>query len=133
MITARLIKNLGRAVREDPETRLATRHASFSSLVEFGDQALLVKSREGDVSFIASPTTDEPWDFAVRGAADAWTKFRAAPTPLTNHPIGMATQGAMAIGKDTPTYLRFEGNYQKLYANMVPLCAILAQLRKVEG
>lgn len=133
MISDTLIGNLTRAVHDDPETRLATRHATFSSLLEFGGHTLLVKAREGNVQFIPSPTTDEPWDFSVRGSAEAFRHLRETATPLTNHPIGMATQGVMAVGSSTPTHLRFEGNYQKLYANMAAVCAVLSQLRNIEG
>lgn len=133
MFSDALISNLTRAVHEDPETRLATRHATFSSLLEFGPHTLLMKAREGDVKFISSPTTDEPWDFSVRGSEEALRHLREAATPLTNHPIGMATQGVMAVGGGTPTHLRFEGNYQKLYANLAAVCAVLAQLRHIEG
>jgi len=133
MFSDALISNLTRAVHEDPETRLATRHATFSSLLEFGPHTLLVKAREGDMKFIPSPTTDEPWDFSVRGTVEAFRHLREAATPLTNHPIGMATQGLMAVGDTTPTHLRFEGNYQKLYANLAAVCAVLSQLRHIEG
>lgn len=133
MITDKLISNLERAVREDPEARLATRHATFASLLEVGEKSLLIKAREGAVTVIKDPTTDEPWDFAVRGSTDAWKKFRQAPTPTTNHPFAMAYQGHMSLTGKIPNYLRFEGNYQKLFANMPPLCAILEQLRRVEG
>jgi hypothetical protein len=133
MITDTLISNLERALREDPEARLATRHATFASLLEVGDESLLIKSREGAVTFVKDPTTDEPWDFAVRGSADAWKKFRQAPTPTTNHAFAMAYQGHMSLTGKTPSYFRFEGNYRKLFANMSPLCAILEQLRRVEA
>lgn len=133
MFTDEFIGRLKRATQDDPETRLALRHASFRSLWEFGDQALLVTSREGDVEFAARPGKDVAHDFAVRGSAEALGKLKAAPTPLSNHPVSMATQQAMAIGANTPSYLRFEGNEQKLYANLFPLCALLALFRKVGG
>ena len=133
MFTNEFIGFLKRATRDDPETRLALRHASFTSLLEFGDQSLLVKSREGDVDFIATSGKNESVDFAVRGSAEALVKLREAPTPLSNHPVGIATQGAMALGKNTPSYLRFEGDDRKLYANMFALCAILALFRKAGG
>jgi hypothetical protein len=131
MFTPEFIGRLKRATQDDPETRLALRHASFTSLLEFGDQSVLVTSREGDVDFVPAPGQHAAHDFAVRGSAEALTKLRAAATPLTNHPVSMATQQAMAIGTSTPSYLRFEGDERKLYANMFPLCAILALLRKV--
>lgn len=133
MFTDDFIGRLKRATQDDPETRLALRHTNFTSLWEFGDQALLVTSREGDVEFDARPGKDVAHDFAVRGSAEALGKLRAAPTPLSNHPVSMATQQAMAIGTNTPSYLRFEGNEHKLYANMFPLCALLALFRKVGG
>ena len=133
MFTDAFIGRLKRATQDDPETRLALRHASFTSLWEFGDQALLVTSREGDVELDARPGKQVAYDFAVRGSAEALDKLRAPPTPLSNHPVSMATQQAMAIGSNTPSYLRFEGNEQKRYANLFPLCALLALLRKVGG
>lgn len=133
MFTNDFIGRLKRATQDDPETRLALRHTSFTSLWEFGDQALLVTSREGNVDFAAASDNAVAHDFAVRGSAEALEKLRAAPTPLTNHPVSMATQQAMAIGTKTPSYLRFEGNEQKLYANMFALCALLALFRKVGG
>jgi len=133
MFTDEFIGRLKRATQDDPETRLALRHTNFTSLWEFGDQALLVTSREGNVDFAAKPGRDVPYDFAVRGSAEALGKLRAAPTPLSNHPVSMATQQAMAIGTNTPSYLRFEGNEQKLYANLFPLCALLALVRNGGG
>jgi hypothetical protein len=133
MFTSEFIGRLKRAAQEDPETRLALRHANFTSLLEFGNQSLLVKSREGNVDFVVASGDHQAHDFAVRGSAEALTQLRAAPTPLSNHPVSMATQQAMAIGTNTPSYLRFEGDEQKLYANMFPLCALLALFRKVGG
>lgn len=133
MFTSEFIGRLKRAAQEDPETRLALRHASFTSLLEFGDQSLLVRSRDGVVDFVAASSGHDAPDFAVRGSAEALTHLRAAPTPLTNHPVSMATQQAMAIGNHTPAHLRFEGDERKLYANMFPLCALLALFRKVGG
>ena len=133
MFTNEFIGLLKRAAHDDAETRLALRYASFTSLLEFGDQSLLVKSRDGEVDFLPNPGKSESVDFAVRGSAEALAKLREAPTPLSNHPVGMATQGAMALGKNTPSYLRFEGDDRKLYANMFALCAILALFRKVGG
>ena len=81
MFTDEFIGRLKRATQDDPETRLALRHASFTSLWEFGDQALLVTSREGAVDFDARPGKDVAHDFAVRGSAEALGKLRSAPTP----------------------------------------------------
>ena len=45
----------------------------------------------------------------------------------------MAYQGHMSISGKTPNLFRFEGNYQKLFANIAPLCAILEQFRRARA
>lgn len=133
MITDQLVTNWTKAVKTDPVVRLATRYATFSSLLEIGDESLLLRAQDGEISFVKTPTLEEPWDFAFRGSVDAWQKFRLAPTPTTNHPMSMAYQGHMALANGAPNYFRMEGNYQKLFAHMPALCAILDQFRGLEG
>jgi len=121
-------------VAEDPEVKLNTRWARFNCLVEIGDRPYLLKVDEGVIKLKADPTLEEPWDFAVRGSLDAWQRFANGDTdPEYRDILGMVFQGIMSVTGEIKSHLVLEGNYQKLFANLQPLYAILSKIRETEG
>lgn len=118
-----------RFVAEDAEVRLVTRYSDFRALLEIGAQRYLLTVTGGRVTFTANPTFDDPWDFAVRGAQEAWDRLVESDEPQYQDPLGAAFKGFMSVTGRITSDLAYEGNYQKLFANLQAVYAILSRIR----
>jgi hypothetical protein len=118
-----------RFVVDDPEVKLVTRYSDFRALLDMGAQRYLLTVTDGTIAFTASPTFDDPWDFAVRGAPEAWDRLVESDEPQYQDPLGMAFKGFMGVTGRITSDLVYEGNYQKLFANLQAFYAILSRIR----
>jgi hypothetical protein len=118
-----------RFVTEDAEVGLVTRYSDFRALLEIGVQRFLLTVTGGRVTITANPTFDDPWDFAVRGAQEAWDRLVESDEPQYQDPLGMAFKGFMSVTGRITSDLAYEGNYQKLFANLQAVYAILSRIR----
>jgi hypothetical protein len=60
----------------DPEFKIAARYMTKDVCIEVGNTKCILKFRDGVVTQIQTGNTSSlPWDFAIRGAEDAWEKF----------------------------------------------------------
>ena len=118
-----------RFVAEDPEIRLVTRYSDFRALVEIGAQRYLLGVTGTGVTLTPNPTFDDPWDFAVRGTQEAWDRLTGSDEPQHQDPLAMAFKGFMSVTGRITSELVYEGNYQKLFANLQAVHAILSRLR----
>ena len=118
-----------RYIAEDAEVRLATRYSDFRALLEIGAQRYLLTVTGGGVTLTPNPTFDDPWDFAVRGAPDAWDRLVESDEPQYRDPLGVAFKGFMSVTGRITSDLAYEGNYQKLFANLQAVYAILSRIR----
>jgi hypothetical protein len=118
-----------RFVAEDPEVRLVTRYSDFRTLLDMGQQRYLLRVSDGTITLTPNPTFDDPWDFAVRGAPEAWDRLVGSDEPQDQDPLGMAFKGFMSVTGRITSDLVYEGNYQKLFANLQAVYAILCRLR----
>ena len=118
-----------RFLAEDAEVRLVTRYSDFRALLEIGAQRYLLTVAGGRVALTANPTFDDPWDFAVRGAPEAWDRLVDSDEPQYQDPLGMAFKGFMSVTGRITSDLAYEGNYQKLFANLQAVYAILSRIR----
>jgi hypothetical protein len=118
-----------RFVAEDPEVRLVTRYSDFRALLDLGQQRYLLTVTAGTISLTPNPTFDDPWDFAVRGAPEAWDRLVESDEPQYQDPLAMAFKGFMSVTGRITSDLAFEGNYQKLFANLQAVYAILSRIR----
>jgi hypothetical protein len=116
-------------VADDAEVRLVTRYSDFRALLEIGAQRYLLTVAGGRVALTANPTFDDPWDFAVRGAPEAWDRLVESDEPQYRDPLGMAFKGFMSVTGRITSDLAYEGNYQKLFANLQAVHAILSRIR----
>ncbi len=118
-----------RFVAEDPEVCLVTRYSDFRALLEIGAQRYLLAVTSGRVTLTPNPTFDDPWDVAVRGAPEAWDRLVESDEPQYRDPLGMAFKGFMSVTGRITSDLAYEGNYQKLFANLQAVYAILSRIR----
>ena len=90
-------------VNADPEFKLAARYMTKDACIEVGDIRCIVKFRDGVVTKIKSEDTlADPWDFAVRGSADAWEKFlQPIPPRFYDGIFGGVIRGNFLIEGDT--------------------------------
>ena len=118
-----------RFLLEDPEVKLVTRYSDFRALLEIGQQRYLLQVTADNITMTANPTFDDPWDFAVRGTQEAWDRLVESDEPQHQDPLGMAFKGFMSVTGQITSDLAYEGNYQKLFANLQAIYAILSRLR----
>ena len=118
-----------RFVADDAEIRLVTRYSDFRALLEIGAQRYLLTVTGGRVTLTPNPTFDVPWDFAVRGGPEAWDRLVDSDEPQYQDPLGMAFKGFMSVTGRITSDLAYEGNYQKLFANLQAVYAILSSIR----
>lgn len=120
----------GKAIAADPEFALDARHAAFTCLLEADDRRYLLNVDRGRLS-ITDAADARSWDFAVRGSAEAWDRYiNNDPDLAYRDVLGMAFQGTMSVTGEVSNHLVFEGNEQKLYANLQPLYVFLSKLKK---
>lgn len=118
-----------RFLLEDPEVGLVTRYSDFRALLDMGPQRYLLTVTAGTITLTSDPTFDDPWDFAVRGAPEAWDRLVESDEPQYRDPLGMAFKGFMSVTGQITSDLAYEGNYQKLFANLQAVYAILSRIR----
>ena len=111
---AALAKRFLAAARRLPESQPAAarrgRYCSADVLVQIGAHALVVRIRNGRVEdAIDRPPPLCPWDFAIRGPADAWRKlWEPVPTPGWHDLLALYKRGVVEI----------EGDLHPLMANL---------------
>ena len=119
-----------REISENGEFALAIRYADFRCLIDAGERRYLLAVRDGEAELKLEPGPGDPWDFAVRGAADAWDKFIGGKAGLEyRDPLAMAFQGTHSRTGEVKNHLLYEGNYKKLFANLHPLYVFLSELQ----
>ncbi|MEI7569453.1 MAG: hypothetical protein WCJ34_08410 [Alcaligenaceae bacterium] len=111
--------------------RFAQAAATFSKpravradmLLQFDELAVLVRIREGRVSEILERGVAlQSWDFAVKGTAEAWSKFWLATPPAGWHDL-------LALNKRQAFVI--EGNLHPLMAHLQFIKDLLASPREV--
>jgi hypothetical protein len=122
---AGMIEALEHRVNSDQALVRRGRYLSTTFLLEVGQAAWLVKIFEGRiVSVTPGPFVMPSASFALRAAADEWTKFWSIRPPPGSNDL-------MALIKRR--VLRAEGDLQILMANLRYFKEVLAKLRQTEG
>ena len=87
----------------DPEFKIAARYMTKDACIEVGNTRCIIKFRDGVVTQIKSEDAfADPWDFAVRGSADAWEKFlQPIPPRFYDSTFGGMVRGNFRIEGDT--------------------------------
>jgi hypothetical protein len=91
------------ALNADPEFKIAARYMTKDVCIEVGITKCIVKFRDGIVTQIKSENAfADPWDFAVRGAEDAWEKFlQPIPPRFYDGIFGGMVRGNFRLEGDT--------------------------------
>jgi len=90
------------AINSDPEFKLAGRFFDKNILLAVGERSCIVKIRDGVIREIQKdPTFMNPWDFFIRGSAEAWEKFlQMKPPPFFTDLYGCIARKNFEIGGD---------------------------------
>ena len=120
-----MIEHLQRLVNEDPTLIRRGRWTSADLLLEVGAQGHVLAIRQGRIDRVTPVDTNvSPWDFAIRGTAEAWAEFwKPLPKPRHHDLIALIREGKM----------RFEGDIDLLMANLLYLKLVLEAPRRLEG
>src|SRR6476661_7976118 len=96
------LPDLIQAINSDPEFKLAGRFFDKNILLAVGERSCIVKIRDGVIREIQKdPTFMNPWDFFIRGSAEAWEKFlQMKPPPFFTDLYGCIARKNFEIGGD---------------------------------
>lgn len=118
-----MIERLPELVNGDPVLLRRGRFLSTRFLVGVGEIEYLVDVREGRIEHVeCGPFVMPSWRFALRGGAEAWSKFWQAVPPPGHHDIFALSKRGL---------LRIEGDLHPLMANLLYLKAVLAAPRRL--
>lgn len=120
-----MLENLPELVNGDPAIVRRGRFLSTRFLVAVGEAEYLVDVREGQIEHVErGPFVMPSWRFALRGSAEAWSKFwQTVPPPGYHDIFALSKRGLLAI----------EGDLHPLMANILYLKAVLAAPRRLGG
>jgi hypothetical protein len=118
-----MIEKLPELVNGDPVLLRRGKFLSTRFLVGVGETEYLVDVREGRIERVErGPFVMPSWRFALRGSADAWSKFwQEVPPPGYHDVFALSKRGLLAI----------EGDLHPLMANILYLKAVLAAPRRL--
>ncbi|HUS95328.1 MAG TPA: hypothetical protein VMX97_01165 [Hyphomicrobiaceae bacterium] len=119
------VEGLAELVNNDDALVRRARWMTADMLLGIGDEAHLVTIRSGRIEACtpADPYLT-PFDFAIRGTADAWTEFwKPIPKPRHHDIIALMREGKM----------RIEGNIDIAMANFLTIKLMLEKPRKSGG
>jgi hypothetical protein len=118
-----MLERLPELVNGDPVLLRRGRFLSTRFLVGVGETEYLVDVREGRIERVErGPFVMPSWRFALRGSAEAWSKFwQSVPPPGYHDVFALSKRGLLAI----------EGDLHPLMANILYLKAVLAAPRRL--
>ena len=116
-----MIEKLQERVNADAALVRRARWMSADMLLQIGDKAHIVEIREGRIAAISDANIYvTPYDFAIRGTAEAWHEFwQPLPRPRHHDIIALIREGKMQI----------EGNVEMAMANFLCLKLMLEKPR----
>ena len=118
-----MIERLPELVNGDPVLPRRGRFLSTCFFVGVGEIEYLVDVREGRIEHVErGPFVMPSWRFALRGGAEAWSKFWQKVPPPGHHDIFALSKRGL---------LRIEGDLHPLMANLLYLKAVLAAPRRL--
>lgn len=116
-----MIERLQEAVNADAALVHQARWLTADMLLEIGEARHLVKIREGRITEISAPTLRAvPYDFSIKGTAEAWREFwQPIPKPRHHDIMALIREGRMSIG----------GNLELMMAHFLTLKRMLEKPR----
>lgn len=120
-----MLETLPALVNGDPVLLRRGRFLSTKFLVGIGETEYLVTVHEGRIERVEhGPFVMPSWCFALRGGAEAWSKFwQETPPPGYHDVFALAKRGLVTI----------EGDLHPLMANLLYLKDVLAAPRRLGG
>lgn len=120
-----MIETLPELVNGDLVLLRRGKFLSTRFLVGVGESEYLVDIREGRIERVErGPFVMPSWRFALRGSAEAWSKFwQKVPPPGYHDLFALSKRGLLAI----------EGDLHPLMANILYLKGVLAAPRRLGG
>ena len=101
-IDEKQVEEVRARINGDAEFRVAARFFDQRILIAVDDTGCIVKLRDGVVSEIQlQPSYMHPWDFFIKGSAEAWEKFlQPLPPPYFSDLSGLLARRHFEVGGD---------------------------------
>ncbi len=118
-----VLEKLPELVNSDPTLLRRGRFLSTRFLVGIGEAEYIVDIREGRIERVErGPFVMPSWRFALRGGAEAWSRFwQRVPPPGYHDIFALSKRGLLVI----------DGDLHPLMANILYLKAVLAAPRRL--
>ena len=106
-------------VNRDGEFQIAGRFLDGALKLHFGDEALLVRFRNGKIDGIVRPTLFDSADIAIRGSVASWREFlQPVPKPFFHDMFAAIVRKEFDWAGDSETFFAYYGAFRRMFQIM---------------
>jgi hypothetical protein len=107
------------AVNRDGEFQIAGRFLDGALKLHFGDEALLLRFRDGKVAGIIEPTLFDSADITIRGPVANWREFlKPLPKPFFHDMFAAIVRNEFDWAGNSETFFAYYGAFRRMFQIM---------------
>jgi hypothetical protein len=107
------------AVNRDGEFQIAGRFLDGALKLHFGDDALLLRFRDGKMTGIGHPTLFDSADITIRGPVASWREFlKPLPKPFFHDMFAAIVRKEFDWAGDSETFFAYYGAFRRMFQIM---------------
>jgi hypothetical protein len=107
------------AVNRDGEFQIAGRFLDGALKLQFGDEALLLRFRDGKMAGVGKPTLFDSADITIRGPLASWREFlKPLPRPFFHDMFAAIVRNEFDWAGDSETFFAYYGAFRRMFQIM---------------
>jgi hypothetical protein len=107
------------AVNRDGEFQIAARFLDGALKLHFGDEALLLQFRDGQIAGVRQPTLFDSADITIRGPVASWLEFlKPRPRPFFHDMFAAIVRKEFDWAGDSETFFAYYGAFRRMFQIM---------------
>jgi len=107
------------ALNGDGEFRIAGRFLDGALKLHFGDDALLLRFRDGKMTGISEPALFDTADITIRGPVQSWREFlKPLPKPFFHDMFAAIVRKEFDWAGDSETFFAYYGAFRRMFQIM---------------
>jgi hypothetical protein len=107
------------AVNRDGEFQIAGRFLDAALKLHLGDDALLLRFRDGKMTEIGPPALFDGADITIRGPIDGWREFlKPVPKPFFHDMFAAIVRKEFEWSGDSETFFAYYGAFRRMFQIM---------------
>lgn len=107
------------AVNRDGEFQIAGRFLDAALKLQFGEEALLLRFRDGKLTSIGEPTLFDSADVTIRGPIASWREFlKPLPKPFFHDMFAAIVREEFDWAGDSETFFAYYGAFRRMFQIM---------------